>query len=291
MLVAQSLAEPESDSDIAKFEQLIKAGHYEEARPGLEAYTKSHPGSWRALYQLGYIYFRLRQISASILALQKSVSRNGDFADAHKILAFDFNIVGRQDLALQELNTAIALDPKSFESFYEVGRILFERGSYPQAIEAFEKSRALSPEFVKVYHNLGLAYSAVQEHAKAVQNFEGGLALNAQQNKPSAWPLIDYGTYRNHQGDYKEAKALLLQSIQIDGRWDQAYTELAKSHRALGDIAAAVTSLERAIALNPDEPSYRYSLSKLYQKLSRSLDAQRELNEFIRLRQSGPAKN
>ena len=279
----------DDEDAIHGFDVQIEAGKYAEVSGQLEIYTKEHPASWRALYQLGYAYFRLHKIKASLTMLSRSLALNAQFADAHKILAFDLNILGRQDLAITELKRAIQLDPKSAESHYELGRILFEQGSYLASVGQFQATEALSPAFVKAYHNLGLAYAALGENTKAVAEFQKGLALNAKSSKPSAWPLIDFGTYYNLRNDFANAKTMLLQSIEIDGSWDQAYSELAKAYRGLGQTGNAIEALKRAIAINPDKPEYHYSLAALYRRAAKPAAATQELKIYEKIKSdAGP---
>jgi tetratricopeptide (TPR) repeat protein len=280
----------DDEAAIHRFEMQIEARKYTEVSGQLEAYTKDHPESWRALYQLGYVYFRLHKLQASLTMLSRSLALNDHFANAHKILAFDLNILGRQDLASMESRRAIQLDPQSAESHYELGRILFEQGSYLASVEQFQTTEAISPGFIKAYHNLGLAYAALGENAKALAEFQKALALNAQSSKPSAWPLIDFGTYYNLQSDFANAQKLLEQAIEIDGRWDQAYSELAKAYRGLGQTEKAIASFKRAIALNPNKLEYHYSLAALYRKTGDPMAATHELENYERIKKATDPK-
>ena len=272
----------DDDAEVSKFEALIQTGNFAQARLALEPYAAANPKSWRSLYQLGYVYFRLHMIQPSINSLCKSLVLNGDFADSHKILAYDLNIVGHQDLALRELDRAIKADPNSAESYYEIGRIYYERGSYLDATHNLERAKSLNPVFVRTYHNLGLAYAALREDSKAVANFEEGLRLNSRLPKPSAWPLIDYATYRNLQGEFDKAKALLLQSLTIEKTWDQAYDELSKAYRGLGQPEDAITALQQAVALNPKKSIYHYVLARLYTQVHQPEEAKAQISQYQR---------
>lgn len=280
----------DDEAAIHAFETQIEAGNYAEVSGPLEAFTKDNPVSWRALYQLGYVDFQLHKIRESLTMLSRSLALNAQFADSHKILALDLNILGRQDFAITELKRAIQLDPKSVESHYELGRMLFEQGFYLASVEQFKTTEVLAPAFVKAYHNLGLAYAALSENAKAVAEFQKGLELNAKASKPSAWPLIDFGTYYNLQSDFANAKKILLQAIEIDASWDQAYSELAKAYRGLGQTSEAIQSLRRAIAINPKKPEYHYSLAALYRKDNQSAQASQELKVYEQIKQATNAK-
>ena len=269
--------DPQASSDP---EALIKAGKFVEASSALETYVVSHPESWQALYQLGYSDFRLHRIQESLTMLCKSLILNANFTESHKILAYDLNILGHQDLAIRELRESIRCDPSSAESHYELGRIYYEQGSYLNAIEHLEKARFLGPDSVRVYHNLGLAYSAISENKKAVAYFEEGLTRNAAQEKPSAWPLIDYATFLNLHNDFEKARDLLLQAVKIDSAFDQEYEELSKAYRGLGQIAQSIDALRQAILLNPAKAEYHYVLARLYTQTHQPAEATQELAEY-----------
>ncbi len=288
---ARAPAQGDDGQRIQSFEASIKAGQYSQIRESLASYATEHPQSWRALYQLGYVYFRLHLFQESLSALSKSLVINDNFAEAHKILAFDLNILGRKDLAISELQKAISLEPESFECHYELGRIYFDAGFYVKAVEQLVRARELDPSAVKVYHNLGLAYSAVGDNGKAVENFEEGLRLNSQQAKPSAWPLIDYAAYFNSQNNFKKAKDLLIEARRIDAGWDQEFDELSKAYRGLGEMESAIDALKHAIAINPQKAEYHYALARLYSQTDQQAQAKEELAEYEKDRQKSKSPN
>lgn len=271
---------PDDAADLAIFESHIKAGNFAVAQAELESYTAQHKDSWRAQYQLGYVYFRLHRIQSSVERLCKSLLINPDFAEAHKILAYGLNIAGHPDRAIIELERAIKLEPASAESHYELGRLRYEAGEYMQAVAELEKARAFNPESVRVHHNLGLAYAAVAEKGKAVDSFEEGLRRNRLQAKPSAWPLIDYATYFNLEGEYEKARATITEAIAMDNSWDQAFEVLSKAYRGLGRFQECITALERAASLNPSKPEYHYALAQLYRQTRQYAAAEDQLARY-----------
>jgi tetratricopeptide (TPR) repeat protein len=290
-MCAQTPARHDDEQAIQHFETSIEAGQYSQIPEQLASYIAGHPQSWRAHYQLGYVNFRLHRFHDSVSALSKSLVLNDKFGEAHKILAFDLNILGRKDLAIRELQKAIALEPKSFECHYELGRIYFDAGFYVKAVEQLVKAKELDSSVVKVYHNLGLAYSAVGDNAKAVENFEEGLRLNAKQAKPSAWPLIDYAAYFNGQNDFQKAKDLLIEATRIDATWDQEFDELSKAYRGLGELGPAIDALKHAVAINPRKPEHHYALSRLYSQTHQGAQARQELAEYERDRKKSESPN
>lgn len=282
LLLCSEVLAGQDNSALNRFELLIEHQDYQHAAEELEPYTAAHPTSWQALYQLGYAEFRLHHIQASLTALCKSLIINKDAGESHKILAYDLNILGHQAMAIHELEEAIRCNPSSQEAHYELGRICYEQKSYLRSVEELEKAESLDPASVRVYHNLGLAYSAIGQTQKAVDSFETGLRLNAQQNQQSAWPFIDYATYLNMESGFERARDLLLRAIQIDPSYDQAYSELAKAYRGLGKSSDAIAALQRAIAINANNPEYHYVLARLYTQTARANEAKQELAAYER---------
>ncbi len=272
----------QNDPDLAHFDSLIKTAAYADAATQLTTYTAAHPSSWQAFYQLGYAEFRLHHIQASLTALSRSLVLNKNSADSHRILAYDLNILGHQDLAIQELTESLRCDPANPDTHYELGRIYYEQGSYTQSVQELETAKSLAPRAVRVYHNLGLAYSAINQNQKAIDNFEQGLRLNAAESSPSAWPFIDYATFLNTQNQFAKARDLLTQSLQLNQSWDRAYSELAKSYRGLNDPAQAIAALQKAIALNEKNAEYHYVLSRLYTQTNQPTQAKLELAAYER---------
>ncbi len=274
----------QDDPDIASFESLIKAKQFLDASRALQVYTDAHPQSWQALYQLGYSDFMLHRMQDSVTALCKSIVLHPKFAESHKVLAYDLNLLGHQDLAVHELELAIAYNPQSAESHYELGRISYEQGAYLKAVQLLERAQSLDPSSVRTYHNLGLAYSAIGDHDQAVKSFDEGLRLNALQPHPSAWPLIDYATYCNMQSNCGKARDLLLQAIQISDKWDQAFEELSKAFRGLGQTTEAIDALQKAVLLNPGKAEYHYALARLYTQTHQLAQANQQLAEYQTLK-------
>ncbi len=65
----------------------------------------------------------------------------------------------------------------SAQDWFEKGNAFKNEGAYQNAIEAYEKSAKLNPNFWVVYQNLGLAYQKLRKFEKAAEVFQKGLKL------------------------------------------------------------------------------------------------------------------
>jgi len=65
----------------------------------------------------------------------------------------------------------------SSKDWFERGNAFQNEGAYQNAIEAYEKSAELNPNYWVVYQNLGLAYQKLRNFEKALEAFQKALKL------------------------------------------------------------------------------------------------------------------
>ena len=66
-----------------------------------------------------------------------------------------------------------------------------------------------------------------------------------------------------YQGNYREAAAHLAAVVEKEPEFADAYEKLAIALHRLGDIPGAISALERAVALDPDNTRLRSALIRL----------------------------
>jgi tetratricopeptide (TPR) repeat protein len=76
---------------------------------------------------------------------EECVRKNPSDSQAYFARCQAWERLGRLDLALQDLNTSIALEPKEV-SFMSRGEILRDLGRYEEALEDFQRSEAMDGE-------------------------------------------------------------------------------------------------------------------------------------------------
>jgi len=262
---------------------MIAQNRFAELEPLLQEYVGEHPGSWQGYYQLGYVYFRMHKISASVEALAKSLQLNLKNAEAHKILGLNLTIVSKYDEAQLELEEAARLKPDSAEIRYFLGRIYYVRNVFPLAKREFEEAIRLKPDFMKAHDNLGLTLEALMDDEGAMAHYQKAIALNEKQKAPSEWPYINVSAFYNRKNQPDLALAYSQKAIAVNPRSDAAHFEAAKAHATRKEYEQAAKSLEEAVKFNPGSTKYRYMLSNTYRKLGRIEESRREMEVFRKL--------
>jgi Flp pilus assembly protein TadD len=85
----------------------------------------------------------------------------------------------------------------------------------------------------------------------------------------------------------QDAIAVLRQVLAAKTDLPDSQYLLGKLLLAQGDAAEALTHLEAAVALAPEDASIRNQLGRAYQRLGRTAEAEKQFEEFRRIKGSG----
>jgi tetratricopeptide (TPR) repeat protein len=93
---------------------------------------------------------------------------------------------GAFERAIKEYETGLSYHDDNWAAYLGLGHAQFQRGNTYQALEAFERSRELQPEYADIYYNLACVHSRLGDKARALTNLrksvEKGFALPEAMN-------------------------------------------------------------------------------------------------------------
>ena len=95
--------------------------------------------------------------------------------DAYNNRAVVYKAQRRLDLALNDYNQALAIDPLYESAFYNRANLYREHGNYDLALADYTRAIALTPKAARVYINRSLVYKAESQYQAALAD-----ALHAQ---------------------------------------------------------------------------------------------------------------
>jgi Flp pilus assembly protein TadD len=129
--------------------------------------TKMEPG-----YADGWVNVARARVQEGNMApaeemLTKALSIDPRLAKAHFFMAMAIRPSGRYDDALSHLRTAAAQYPRDRVVQNQIGRILFLKRQYQDAIETFGRVLAIDPEDLQAHYNLMLCWRGLGDVAKA----------------------------------------------------------------------------------------------------------------------------
>ena len=282
--------------DVSRLDALeggIRAGRYGEVELPLRAYLVDHSGSWRAHYDLGYVLFRrhdgasplLESVQESIKELSRSLELNVKNADAHKILALDFTMIRREDLAGVELQQAVRFDPGSAESHYFLGRHYMGESLDEPAKTELDAAIHLDPTYMKAHENLGITLDRMGDAPGALREYLRAIELNEKQANVSELPYLDLAKFYQERNKADLGIVYAEKALETNPKSGDALYELALLYRERKEWSAAANSLERAIVLNPREPQYYFLLGRTYATLGRKRESDEAFAKYLKYRQ------
>jgi Tfp pilus assembly protein PilF len=186
------------------------------------------------------------------------------------------------------LATAVAQTPprEVIERAYRsnnAGVAWLERFEYARAADAFRDALRLAPSLAIARFNLALALfydgklDAARQEVSAARTMGG--------------PRPDYllGLIGKAEGRQADAAAAFARVLESDPEDAAASVMLGQTQLQQGNAKAAIVRLQRALELEPTNATAAYNLSVALSRDGHSADAQRVLQRFQTLRESGAA--
>jgi tetratricopeptide (TPR) repeat protein len=99
--------------------------------------------------------------------LRRALAIDPKLAKTHFFLGVTLKNDGRYDEALRHLRTASDLYPRDRVVLNQLGRVLFLKRQFTEAIEQFKKVLGIDPEDLQAHYNLMLCYQGLGDHARA----------------------------------------------------------------------------------------------------------------------------
>lgn len=146
----------------------------------------------------------------------------------------------------------------------ELALAYFSNGQYDIALEETQRVLAVDPSIGGAYNLQGLIYAARNEDALAEQNFRRALQLNAR----DADTMQNLGWFYCQRNRHAEAAEQFRQALASPQNRDPSRTLLAQGvcQSKAGQLAEAEASLMRAYELDAGNPSTSVNLAEVLYK-------------------------
>jgi tetratricopeptide (TPR) repeat protein len=172
--------------------------------------------------------------------------RYADSVAVRRLHAEMLAVASRRDEAIAEYKALLARSSSAFGLHYDLATLYSKTGDWEKALEEFTLQRRAAPDDER-------AVAGISESLLRLERFEElrrYLQPLIATKDPPAWALRD----------------------------------AASAAEELGMRDSAIRYLRRAVVLNPDNPTLRYRLSRLYSLNGQPEEARRELAVFRRLK-------
>jgi protein O-mannosyl-transferase len=208
---------------------------------------------------LGNIYQSKGQFDMAIEQYQTALRLNPDYAEAHYNLGITYKSKGQLDLAIEQYRTALRLDPENAAARNNLANIYAFQGLSDRATAEYQSASRLNPEDAAAHYHLGIEYSSKGLLDRAVAEYQTALRLNPEHIQARNNLGALYGAQGLSDRAIAEFQAVLKQKPDfVDARYNLAFTYLKK-----GNTDLARRELEVILNTRPDFNAARQLLNHI----------------------------
>jgi len=197
---------------------------------------------------------RARALFASV-AIVTSVGENfsgvGSFSTGGNVSAEQAQVY---DLAIEDLNTVIRLDPNNAMAYLERGTAYSDKGDHDRAIADYNQAIRLYPNNANGYIARGIVYNIRQDYDRAIADHTQAIRLDPN----NFYAYYNRGNVYYYKNDFDRAIADYTQAIRLAPNFASTYNNRGQAHGNKGDFDRAIADFTQAISLNPDDANAYY---------------------------------
>jgi serine/threonine-protein kinase len=294
---------------LKQLERWDKADSLEAAIVSFQQVVQDDPNFALGFSALGEAYwakYRLDDDSRWLDAAEENCRRaaglNTELPAVYVTLARVHNGRGQYDLALQEIQHALKLEPLDANALLTMGEVYAAVGRNAEAESAYRKATVLRPQYWDGHYELGVFYFRSDRYPDAGAQFERALELSPDnamvhatlggvmqllgkdvdaekhlrlsiQLQPSYAAYTNLGVLYYTQRRYSESVAMTRKALDINATDWKAWSNLGLAYLWLGRESQAgeafrheLACLEEIAKVKTDDPQVQVELGLLYSK-------------------------
>lgn len=272
-LHAQQAANPDVFESVHK---LFDEKKFSEAEELLRSYMRDHLTSADAHFLLGYALFRQDHPKESLAEFTQGAKFRRPNPSDLKIVAADYVVLGDYTDADKWLTMVTKETPMDAEAWYMLGRTKYSENRFQEAIQAFQRILSLSPKDTKAENNLGLSYEGLNRLDEAQTAFETAIEWQKEASIKNEQPYLNLGSLLADRDQLQAALTNLQQAEAMAPNNPKILEQLGRVYDLMKQPDKAEEKLLRAIALAPDVSGLHFRLGQVYKQLGKRELAQEQ---------------
>ena len=184
--------------------------------------------------------------------------------------------------AVAEFTKAIAADPQSPGALFERGDVLAELKKNAEAMKDFDEAIRLRPDYRAAWYMRGHLFARQGKHPNAIEQFSEAIRL--QPERADAWHYRGLSYFEMNKRE--QAKSDFSKAIELNPKEAEAYyfrARILRREKNEPDLSDVCADLDRALALNPTQPKWRYERGQVLMSINRLDEAVADFTEAIRV--------
>jgi tetratricopeptide (TPR) repeat protein len=261
---AEAAAPGSTEALLYESKSFIHLQDFPAAEKAVRAYLDAHAEAADALYLLGFILHRENRPAESLQFYTRAAAHTRPTGDDLKIVGLNYVLLNDYADAIHWLEKAVEFEPKNIDAWYYLGRAYYTRARLKEARRAFLTVLDLDPQNVRAESNLGLIFESDAQPEAAIAAYRKAIAWQEQSLHPSEQPYVNLGNLLIEQGQTREAITPLERAVVLAPNNAFCHIALGMAYRESGELEAARRELEKGTQLEPDNAKAHYQLGRLY---------------------------
>jgi eukaryotic-like serine/threonine-protein kinase len=196
---------------------------------------------------LGNIHAGSGKYDLAAQEFQHALDLNPRDADALSGIALTYEKAGRIADADAAFKKAIALRSDDWNGYSDLGLFYDRQAKYPQAVEQFQRAIALTPDNAQAYGNLAAVYLDMGD-PKVVPQAEAALKKSIELS-PSYAAYANLGVLYGQQSRYADSATMMEKALELNDKNYQVWELLALAYGRLNENDKAAAARERELTL------------------------------------------
>ena len=229
-------------------ETYVSGERYADAQKQIERLTKLASGRPEPYVAKGELHMAQGDYEDAVADLKTALEKEPDSYQALVRLSDAYVILGECDLAAQQAERLMTLQPRMADGRGRLGLARLCDGDSDKALEQFRKAVDMEPYNSNARHFLGRTLSALERWDEATLELTRALRLSAE----PAVVHVDLGEVLDAQEDTSGARAEYETVLRLDPENLEAHLDLAVLDFSEGSYADAQAHTEEALDIQED---------------------------------------
>ena len=242
---------------------LFSSEKFQDALDAIEELIVDNPKDALLFNIRGACFAGLDQKNLAIENYEKAIALNPGYAKAHYNLAGALYELHDFHASILSYQDALAIEPDYAEAHNNLGNVFKEVGQLDAALKSYKKAVTLKPDYVEAYYSLGATFYDSEKLEEAVDCYSKVVQL-----KPNL-SLIhnDLGNILRELGRPDKAVLSYEKAILIDPDFFEVYFNLGVTFQDMKDHSNSVYYYKKAVENNDNHPEAHNNLGVAHKEL------------------------
>jgi len=214
--------------------------------------------------KIASVHMELTDPDSAFNAFEKAIEYNKDDADIYYHRGQVHFIMGKYDLAAEDYQKSVALDPDFVFTHIQIAVAQYKQGNIASSMSKFRSAMRQFPQSSEPQNYYGELLLDQQRWQDAVERFDRAIELERKKNpaRMNVLPLVNKAlTIYQWKQDVSQAETLCREALEIDPECDAAIGTLAQFSLQMGRLETAVEMFKKGAEIARTAPDLENALT------------------------------